>query len=368
MHILSIYYTHKPGGFCKRLYRLLNALAAAGHMVHYLALDRPTDSLVPAIHFQRIPFPLKQRCGLIFWALFTCWCPLYLWYFCLRQPIERIAVFGAFYSSICLPARIIRRIPLVLFLRSLVFKINLITGKPAILRKISDLIDYLGISSASVVVCMGQSMRAEVERFIGRALRCCEILPNDVPLLPPPTSCIKSAPAAPLQIFTSGVLDARKNIVRLLEALVLLQERCGPDAATLTIAGDGPLLNSLKAFVVQKKIAGVTFLGWVDDLAKAMQGMDLVIHPSLHEGAPNSVLEALALSIPVIASDIPEIREILPDTTLLFDPHSPATLATKLEALHRQRSNLTELQNRCSRYAADLRFNWEERAVSLVCA
>ncbi|MDZ4785063.1 MAG: hypothetical protein SGJ02_03190, partial [bacterium] len=69
MRVASVYYTHKPGGFCKRLYRLLNVLAEAQHQVTYFTLDQPPpSSLSTNINIRIIPFPFQDRSGLLFWG------------------------------------------------------------------------------------------------------------------------------------------------------------------------------------------------------------------------------------------------------------------------------------------------------------
>ena len=59
MKVLSVYYTHKPGGFCKRLYRLLNAMQNSGHEVHYLCLDAPPNTWISLFSPPAIALKLK---------------------------------------------------------------------------------------------------------------------------------------------------------------------------------------------------------------------------------------------------------------------------------------------------------------------
>ena len=367
MHILSVYYTHKPGGFCKRLYRLLGALAGVGHTVHYFALDDPGAKLAAEVCFHKIPFPLARRSGLLFWTLFILWCPVYLTSQALRLPLERFVVFGAFYSAICLPARIIRRTPLILFMRSLVFKINELTDKPPLVRTLSNLVDTIGLRSASKVVCMSEAMKHEIEIFLGRPLKRCAVLPNDVPHIP---STVPRPPrdTGVLHLFTSGVLDRRKNVQLLLDALASVQVALGSGRVTLTIAGDGPLVEVLKAYAAGHQLSACTFLGWVDDVTPHLRQADVLLHPSLHEGAPNSVLEALALEVPVLAADTPELRELLFHRELLFDPHDAAALAAKLQSIIETPSALEHLARLCTGRARELRFDWDERAPALIAA
>lgn len=58
--------------------------------------------------------------------------------------------------------------------------------------------------------------------------------------------------------------------------------------------------------------ATVKFLGYRADISDLIQISDLVIHSSLSEGLPNAILEAMGQKKPVLASDIPGVREVLP--------------------------------------------------------
>jgi N-acetylgalactosamine-N,N'-diacetylbacillosaminyl-diphospho-undecaprenol 4-alpha-N-acetylgalactosaminyltransferase len=72
--------------------------------------------------------------------------------------------------------------------------------------------------------------------------------------------------------------------------------------AHLYLYGIGPEENSLQKLVealgVQKR---VTFMGWGNAVHMIWENIDLLLFPSLHEGAPNAILEALAYDVPVCA-------------------------------------------------------------------
>ena len=119
MKIYSLYYTHKPGGFCKRLYRLLNALAVDGHQVTYLSLDKPPPSLALNVNWYQIPFPIKVRSGFLFWSLFSIWATLFcLWISFCQGQAARWIIFSPYYASILAPSRLLLGNPLICFIRS----------------------------------------------------------------------------------------------------------------------------------------------------------------------------------------------------------------------------------------------------------
>ena len=71
------------------------------------------------------------------------------------------------------------------------------------------------------------------------------------------------------------------------------------------LVGDGPLYSSLKDYVTE---IGLSDLVWMagdrDDVAELMQLMDVFVLPSLAEGISNTVLEAMATGLPVIATNV----------------------------------------------------------------
>ncbi len=82
----------------------------------------------------------------------------------------------------------------------------------------------------------------------------------------------------------------------------------------------------------------VTFTGWRDDMPQCYAAMDIFVLPSHREGIPRSGLEAAAMGLPVIASDIRGCREIVRDgeTGLLVPVRDAAALADAIEQLARE--------------------------------
>lgn len=376
MRILSLYYTHKRGGFCKRLYRLLNALAQRGHQVHYLTLDPVSGEIDPKVQVHYIPFPTSKRSGLIFWGLFTLWCPLFVLKSALKFRPERIVVFGAYYSSMAALSKIFLGVPIVLFLRSLVFKIDQIVKKPAWVRFFSEAVDRFGISISNSLVCMTKAMQLELEQFLGKKIENCKILPNDLsPIISLNQEQIELTASSislinkleldqKLVLLTSGVIDQRKNIQLLIDAFKLLETRY-QDQIHLLIAGDGPLRANLQSTAKQQGISNITFLGWCELLEPLYPLVDLVVHPSMHEGMPNSVLEALAYNKAVLMNDSPELREIIEHRKALFS-NSATELALRLTELLNNPAELTLLEKICKEHSRKLNFDWNQKATEIV--
>ena len=110
--------------------------------------------------------------------------------------------------------------------------------------------------------------------------------------------------------------------------------RVHPDA-TLTIAGSGPLVGSLKALVETLGLENaVVFTGRLDRdaMASAYREADIALNPSLIDNMPNSILEALASGVPVVSTQVGGVPYIVKDeqSALLVPPRSPDTMATAI--------------------------------------
>jgi glycosyltransferase involved in cell wall biosynthesis len=101
----------------------------------------------------------------------------------------------------------------------------------------------------------------------------------------------------------------------------------------LLVIGDGPLREKLEILSVSLGLgSAVSFLGFRQDVVALMKISDMMVLPSLREGLPNVILEALALAKPVVATQVGGIPEIIRDgeTGLLVPPKDPERLAEAL--------------------------------------
>lgn len=137
-------------------------------------------------------------------------------------------------------------------------------------------------------------------------------------------------------IGTVGNLFAVKGQTYLLKACKAVAGAF-PDFVLL-VAGEGEQLGPLEKEASDLGIAGnVRFLGFRDDVPSLLQAMEVFVLPSLSEGLPLSVLEALALQKPVVATNVGGIPEIVEDgvTGYLVPPEDPEALADRILRLLR---------------------------------
>lgn len=149
------------------------------------------------------------------------------------------------------------------------------------------------------------------------------------------------------------------------------------DAAALVLArvpdvrfeliGDGTERAALVARAAQRGVAhAVTFLGHVDDVPARLAQAAIFTLPSESEAFPNAVLEAMACGLPVVASAVGGIREVVHDghTGFLVPPRDPAALADRLCSLLAQPALAATLGTR-GRALVEARFSYERMVAGM---
>ena len=134
-----------------------------------------------------------------------------------------------------------------------------------------------------------------------------------------------------------GTIESRKNHVLLLNVWDRLRTMPGLDVPRLVVIGRwGTGVGSLRAALAASGMAGglIEIVEDCDDdaLATLMQGARAVLMPSLAEGFGLPMAEALALGVPVIASDLPCFHEVGQGIPCLLDPHDVAGWTEKIAA------------------------------------
>ena len=150
------------------------------------------------------------------------------------------------------------------------------------------------------------------------------------------------APDAPV-IGTMGRLVPVKGLDLFLRAARLIRDR-RPDAR-FVIAGSGPLESSLRALAGTLDLPDVLFLGHRNDSCDVLGLMDVFALPSLNEGIPMVLLEALALARPVVASRVGGIPDIIEHDVsgLLSEPGNVHDIAQRCVSLLDDRERASRL-------------------------
>jgi glycosyltransferase involved in cell wall biosynthesis len=183
---------------------------------------------------------------------------------------------------------------------------------------------------ADVVVAASQAVASRVVDGPARVIYA----GTDLPLADSPAPRRHST--SEVILGTAGRLIPLKGIEYLLGAAAML--RAEFPQVRVEIAGSGPQRADLEQKSTRLGLTGqVEFLGWVDNLYSVLHGWDIFVMPSLEEGFPIAALEAMAAGLPVVASSVGGVLELVEDgkTGWLIPPGDAQALAARLRLLLR---------------------------------
>jgi len=129
-------------------------------------------------------------------------------------------------------------------------------------------------------------------------------------------------PADTLIIGSVGRLTEQKGHRYLIEAAVNVKN------VEIVIAGDGPLRKELESLAERLRVKCI-FTGAVEQkkIPVFLKSLNIFCFPSLWEGLPSALIEAMAAGLPVIATDIPPHKEVLGDTGVIVSAGDADALA-----------------------------------------
>ncbi len=176
-------------------------------------------------------------------------------------------------------------------------------------------------------VAVGQRAAREVARFIGISPTSMRTIPNGVP-------DVRLEPLPRVHdgfvIGSVGRLHAQKGYDVLLRALAQLP------GVTLVLTGDGEEREHLVELAEQLGVSErVALLGWRDDARRQLTAFDVFVLPSRFEGLPLVIIEAMLAELPVVATDVGSVSELVDDgsTGILVPPEDGEALAGAIGAL-----------------------------------
>lgn len=185
--------------------------------------------------------------------------------------------------------------------------------------RIESLLGRLG----TIVVPSEAMRRFLVQRGLGS--RRIHVIPSGVTVGP-----ARSRPARePVVAATAANLEYWKGIDVLLEACARLRH-----PLRIEIFGEGSRRPSLESRAASLGL-DASFHGFVDDLKRRLDEVDLFVLPSRAENFPIAILEAMASGLPVVSTRVGGVPEIVSDglTGLLVEPDDPAALAAAIDRL-----------------------------------
>ena len=163
-----------------------------------------------------------------------------------------------------------------------------------------------------------------------------------------------------LKILFVGRLAIQKRVDRLIEAVALVKSK-----VEVTIVGDGEDREKLKNQVKSLNLKNVTFVGRKSgkELLDYYFNSDLFLITSDKEGMPLVVLEAMAAGLPIIASDVTGLRELVSGTGILVKPVAE-TFAHAIDKLSANKQELLKLSQKSSKKAHE--YSWSKVSERIV--
>jgi glycosyltransferase involved in cell wall biosynthesis len=163
---------------------------------------------------------------------------------------------------------------------------------------------------------------------------------------------VQSTPDRPLQLVYIGRVAREKGLYETMQGLRLAHE-LGVDAR-LIVAGSGPEEPRLRRYAQALGIAPrVCFVGPIfgNDKVKLLFGADVMVLPSYSEGLPYALLEAMAAGVPVIATPVGAIPDVVSDGIhgYLVPPRDGKAIAEALAMLSSDREKVAWMSRACRR-------------------
>jgi glycosyltransferase involved in cell wall biosynthesis len=323
-------------------------------------------------------FPLKKVNGLIPRLVVLFIFPPWVIWIGWRKKIDLIIAFGSLYASIQSFAKGFLKKPMVTLIRGRSSFGLRIRNSPKWALYLNNLIENMGLHFSDRVITNNKAIQEEILKDFGRRNIDVQILYNNIPPMDirGPEDILQTRarygiPGDAKVLVTAGVLNRGKNIETLVECAAKIEMK----NVYFLVAGDGSIEPDLRYRDFLQKLAKklgvdkqVLFTGWLEkeDLWKIYLASDLFLLPSLSEGMPNALLEALGLNLACMGSWIPGIKDILQYEELMFDPEDGEAIAHKVNRFLSDEEHAHHILQLCHERRKDFFFDWKERAFQMV--
>ncbi len=199
------------------------------------------------------------------------------------------------------------------------------------------------LKTASRSIVLSNALREEVIGYGFPSERIRQI-PNGVDAdLFIPNQLARKKNSKVFRFLVVGRLDRQKGIDILLQAFAKLE---GKYLWELVVCGDGPLGSELEQLAQNLGLGQqVYFKGHVENVLNEYHQADILVLPSLYEGMPNAVLEAMACGLPIIGTDIGGTRELIIEgvTGWIVPPGSPETFSNVIKMVINDQAMIVQI-------------------------
>ncbi len=369
---MTAIYTLRRGGAYDRFLMMLDAFLERDCEIHCLSLS-PVQIEHALFHNHVICFPFKKMNGLIprlvVLSIFPPWAIWIGW----RNKIDLIIAFGSLYAFIQSFAKWFLRKTMVTLIRGRSSFGLKIQNSSAWVLYLNKFIENIGFHFSDRVITNNTAIQEEILKDFARRNSDVQVLYNNIPPMNirEPEDILQTRhkygiPGNAKVLVTAGVLNRGKNIETLVECAANIKMK----NVYVLIVGDGSretdfcYRDSLQGLAKQLGVdKQVFFAGWLEkeDLWKIYLASDLFVLPSLSEGMPNAMLEALGAGLPCIGSNIAGVKDILQYDELLFDPLDERALAHKIRRVFSDSQFFGSVRKLCQERRKVFEFDWRER-------
>jgi glycosyltransferase involved in cell wall biosynthesis len=371
-------YTIKRGGSYDRFKMMIESFLEKKCEVHCLSLT-PIQIDHFFYHNHVVYFPLKKVDGLIarlaVLSLFPPWAIWVGW----RNKIDLVIAFGFLYAFIQGFSKWSLKRPMITLIRGSLTFGSKMQNSPKYFLYLNRIIENIGIRFSDRIITNNISAREEILKRLGKGKNIdVQVLYNNIPPMNnlPREDIFQKRDEYGLSrdakvLVTAGILNRGKNIETLISCLSKMEVK----NVFALIVGDGStevdarykdyLRKLAKKLEVSEKII---FTGWLEkeDLCKIYLSSDLFVLPSLSEGMPNAMLEALGSGLPCIGSNVAGVKDILQYDELLFDPLDERALVHKIRQTFSDGQVLERIRKLCQERKKVFEFDWRERLFQMV--
>jgi len=208
------------------------------------------------------------------------------------------------------------------------------------------------LKSASKIICLSEPQKKLIAEKYALPLDAIAVIPNGVGEIYFTNKKVKEN-IVPHLLYV-GRLAPQKKIPLLIEALSKMKEN-----VHLDIVGEGEDRILIESLISKYQLHNIILHGKKSgcELIEMYKSADIFVLPSIKEGLSLSMLEALAAGLPVVASDSPEIREILAQCGVLIQEPTATNYANALDTLISNKSEIQRLSTLSVQKARS--YSWE---------
>ena len=137
----------------------------------------------------------------------------------------------------------------------------------------------------------------------------------------------------PIRLIHVGRFTEQKNHKTIVDATVLLHKKY--QNIELSFWGTGELKNEIESYIAKNSADGYIFIkGTTDAVNDKLRESDIFLLPSVYEGVPITVIEAMATGIPMVTTPVGGIPDMVSDNVdVLFAQNTPESIAQRIEEL-----------------------------------